>query len=169
MSAIRKILVPVDFSECSRAALERAVELARELRAEIHLMHAWQPPYEVGPFLAQVPVLGPTGRRTSLAELARRESGHALEKLTAELADAGVVVTGRLEPGSAREAIVHAATGGGYDLVVMGTHGRTGLRHLLLGSVAEWVVRHSAVPVLTVRQSREAPARQDERETEARP
>jgi nucleotide-binding universal stress UspA family protein len=92
------------------------------------------------------------GRKRTLVELMRTEGGRKLEMLLKRLEERGLrEVRGRLEAGPARQAIVESAAAGGYDLIVIGTHGRTGLAHVVLGSVAEWVVRHAPVPVLTVR------------------
>jgi nucleotide-binding universal stress UspA family protein len=152
MRAIQKILVPVDFSESSQAAMDYAGELADKLGATIDVMHAWHPPYDLSELFREASVAAPDeGRRQTLADFVETKAGQDLKRALARLEARGLEVKGRLEPGTPRNAIVEAAASGGYDMIVMGTHGRTGLAHAVLGSVAEWVVRHATVPVLTVR------------------
>lgn len=125
-----KVFCPVDFSEESRAALRAAADLARRMDAELTLFHA-----ESSDSMLQA-ASAPAGQLVDW----RREA----ERL-------GVArVTTASAPGQPATAIVDTATQGGFDLVVMGTHGRTGRRGALIGSVAESVVRSSKVPVLTV-------------------
>jgi nucleotide-binding universal stress UspA family protein len=152
MLNVQKILVPVDFSECSGAAVDYAAFLAKSFGAKVTLLHAWQPPADLGPFLGQVAIRDPdSGKDRTLAEFVESQSRHALDGLIEGLTSKGVDVEGRLEPGAARKGITAVSEAEGYDLIVMGTHGRTGLAHAVMGSVAEWVVRHAKVPVLTVR------------------
>jgi nucleotide-binding universal stress UspA family protein len=125
-----KVFCPVDFSEESRAALLAAADLSRRMGAELTLFHA-----ESADSMIQA-ASSPAGQLGDW----RREA----ERL-------GVVrVTTASAPGQPATAIVEAATQGGFDLIVMGTHGRTGRRGMLIGSVTESVVRSSRVPVLTV-------------------
>lgn len=152
MSAIKKILVPVDFSSCSAQAVDYALFVAKTFDAHVDLMHAWQPPYEFGPLLGTVTLRDPeTETETSYTEFIEKQASTALTTLVAQLAQKGATVGHRLEPGPAKRAIIEAAAAGAYDLIIIGTHGRTGLAHTFLGSVAEWVVRHATIPVLTVR------------------
>lgn len=147
MAAPNRILVPVDFSMCSVAALRYALELGRRLGSTIDILHVWEPPQH---FVAEVPVYPPAGPPTTLKALARdaagREMARMLETVQASPSDR---LTSRMEVGNPLEVIL--ASSRDYDLVVMGTHGRSGLAHLLLGSVAEQVVRRAPCPVLTVR------------------
>lgn len=147
MNPVKRILVPVDFSPCSKAALEHASFLAHRLGAELEVLHVWEPPTYVTP---EMVVHMPGEKSRTLAEFVRTQSGQAMEALLASIERDGLVVHGRLETGAVVETILRAAREN--DLVVMGTHGRTGLSHLLLGSVAEKVVRRSPCPVLTVRE-----------------
>jgi nucleotide-binding universal stress UspA family protein len=147
MTTIRRILCPLDFSRFSRHALEQAVELAREFGADVHALHV----FAVAPVLEDVPagvlatlepVRLPASQRTALtAEL--REFTHDVEA-------AGVVVQVALAEGDPVATIVRRATDWPADLIVMGTHGRSGFERLLLGSVAEKVLRKAPCPVLTV-------------------
>lgn len=157
MHPIRKILVPVDFSACSDEAVAYAAFLASKLSASIEIIHAWHPPYDLGPFLGQLAITDPdTGEDRSLAEFVEEQARDALDRMVARLAQRGLTVTGRLVEGTPKRAIVRCVQDGDYDLVVLGTHGRTGLAHVLMGSVAEWVLRHVNVPVVTVRAHGEA-------------
>lgn len=144
MPDIRRILCATDFSNASRRAYEYAIDLAARLKAEIVLMHAYQvPTYTLPDGMVEVPV-------EVESELRNRLAGQ-LDGF-AKSADAmGVKVLTELRDGVAYVEITHAARELGADLIAIGTHGRTGLAHLLLGSVAERVVRISEVPVLTIR------------------
>jgi nucleotide-binding universal stress UspA family protein len=148
MALIQKILVPVDFSESSRAALEYAAELARPFEATIDVVHVWQPPTFISTAsLPEAPTVD-----ASLIELVRKNADEATARLAADAKKQGLPVReARAEPGVPARTIVEIAKADGYDLVVIGTHGRTGLSHAVMGSVAERVVRHAQCPVLTVR------------------
>ncbi len=162
MATIRTILVPVDFSECSDVAVRYAVDLAGTLGARIDVLHAWTPPAELNPVLAQLAIRDPEhGGERSLSEFVEAQAAVALDNVVARLECDKVPVRGLLEAGPAKRTIVQLAEMSGYDLIIMGTHGRTGLSHLLMGSVAEWVVRHANVPVLTIRTKRGAAAASD--------
>lgn len=140
----RKICCPVDFSEPARAALQLAAELARTFGAELTLFHAYQLP---GYTLPEGSVVVSPRMMQELADLAEAHlaewKGLALSMGVAEVRTAKEVGEPALE-------IVEFARQGGFDLLVVGTHGRTGLRHALLGSTAERVVRRAGCPVLTV-------------------
>lgn len=142
MRPIRSILVATDFSECSREAVDRAVDLATEMGAKLIVLHVWglSPITLVGAEYAMVDLLGPIEEAAS-AQL--REEVQRLEKRLPS-------VDGELRFGVPWEEIVAAAKAREVDLVIVGTIGRTGLGHALLGSVAEKVLRLSPVPVLTV-------------------
>lgn len=150
MIAVKKILVPVDFSDGARAALDLAAGLATAFSAAIELYHVWQPPP-----LVPVPlvVVSPEqGRPLTLEQLARTEAGTQMKDLVEHLRGRGVAtVTSRVGVGDPAHEILDLARVGGFDLIVMGTHGRHGIAHALLGSVAEKVVRRATCPVLTVR------------------
>ena len=146
MNTIRRILAPVDFSECSLAAFDFAVELGRRFEAEVDVLHVWEAPTFVP---AEVVV---AAHASSLMELARTSAERDLATFVSNAARRGKPVhDSRSEPGHPVEVITNAAKSGSYDLIVLGTHGRTGLSRALIGSVAERVVRHAPCPVLTVR------------------
>jgi nucleotide-binding universal stress UspA family protein len=138
----KHILLPTDFEAASGAALELAISLAQAFDAKLTLLHVWEIPiYPYMEFMLN-------------SELIAGVEARALQRLTD--AAAGVrqtlpAVTSKLKTGQPWSAILEAIDETQADLVVMGTHGRRGLSHVLLGSVAEKVVRLSPVPVLTVR------------------
>lgn len=141
---IRTILCAIDFSETSDDALAHAYALAQKHGASLVLMHAWQlPAYALpeGAIIATPQYLGQI----------EKELQKSLDGAVAKLAGGAVPVSGKLGEGPAHLEVNRLAAEVKADLVVIGTHGRTGLSHMLLGSTAERVVRTSAVPVLTVR------------------
>jgi universal stress protein A len=153
MKTIHKILVPVDFSAPSKRALDMALTIASRYQASIELMHAVDFPSDMLPDNVSVAGAAPMTFEHYAHEGAEREMKSLLDSMAEELSHAGVTVTSRIVRGEAAEAIVELVTKEHHDLVVMGTHGRTGLDHILLGSVAERVVRRSPSPVLTTREA----------------
>lgn len=148
MSPITKILVPVDFSACARAALDHAMFLSSKFSAPVHLLHVWHIPGHLRPDLT-VWVGDVSG---TLADHAQQDASAEMAKFLSETAlGTNANVTSEVIGGTPAIAIVEEAKAKGCDLIVIGTHGRTGLSHLLLGSVAESVVRHAPCPVMTVR------------------
>jgi nucleotide-binding universal stress UspA family protein len=142
--SVRRILVPVDFSEHSRRALDRAGALASRLGASLRLLHCYSPPdlaYGIGPDTVPGPVY--------VVEQQRQEAVDDLQEWTREFASSSSVeVDSELVEGEVTDKILEAA--GAADLVVIGTHGRTRLSRFLLGGVAYGVLRRSAKPVLAV-------------------
>jgi nucleotide-binding universal stress UspA family protein len=148
MRDIKKILVPVDFSESSIAALDYALYLARKFQASVEVLHVYDPPYYVGDVLVQAP--GRPGM--PMNEYVREQAMTRLDEMVERVASsAGVPLERRLISGIPSQTILRRAQEDGVDAVVMGTHGRKGISHLLMGSVAEQVVRQSSVPVIIVR------------------
>ncbi len=151
MTGIRRILVPVDFSECSHRALDYAVFVAERFDATVEVLHVWEAPQYAG---MEVVVQMPGDVHQSLAQFVQDQARAELRKMMAPLEARGDVrVNEHLETGEPCDVIVRRVTELGCDLVVVGTHGRRGISHLLMGSVAERVVRRAPCPVLTVRQS----------------
>jgi nucleotide-binding universal stress UspA family protein len=145
---IERILVPVDYSAGSRRALRFAAELAQRLGATLDVVHVWdRPSYVSDVVMTRSDPLSPKSLIVMIEENAQRDLDEFLKSV--EL-PAGFGLLSRLVGGDPASALLHELKGGGYDLVVVGTHGRTGLSHVLLGSVAEKLVRLSPVPVLTV-------------------
>jgi nucleotide-binding universal stress UspA family protein len=141
----RKILCPVDFSDSARDALAMAAKLGADAGVEITLVHVWQ-----SPMYAQSSEI--MLQNELLAKIVE-ECEHGLAAWKVELERLGARrVSTKLLGGVPWDRIVQELTSDpSYDLVVIGTHGRTGLKHVLLGSVAERVVRHAPCPVLVVR------------------
>jgi nucleotide-binding universal stress UspA family protein len=143
--SLKKLLCPIDFSSGSQRALRVAARMASELGAELVLVHAWNLPSR--PFAEQNPIPEETVRR-----LVDEEQRQLLAAVT-ETAELGVPrTTSRLLHGVPWDQIVQAVRDDpAIDLIVMGTHGRTGLARVFLGSVTEQVVRHSPCSVLVTR------------------
>ncbi|HEX8535933.1 MAG TPA: universal stress protein [Cystobacter sp.] len=141
-----RILVPVDLMEGSKAVIDYAVQLARPFNASIEVLHAWEPPQYVAPdLLVAAPGWNPQSLEKTALEAARRELATLIGSL-----DAPGPITQRLEVGEPASATLRVAETGGFDLIVMGTHGRRGLPRLLLGSVAQKVIARAHCPVLTL-------------------
>jgi len=144
----RHILVPVDYSENSRASVRFAATLAASLGASLDIVHVWDRPSYVSD---AVMVKRPGQEHCSLADLIRENAEHDMTEFlkTVDL-PAGVKVGHRLCSGDTVSTLIAEVKKGEHDLLVVGTHGRTGLAHMLLGSVTEKLIRMSPVPVLTV-------------------
>jgi nucleotide-binding universal stress UspA family protein len=142
MITLKRILVPTDFSECAQQALTYATELAKRFEAELHLLHVVPPPSTAYMYGAPLP----------------REALYPIEPAEKELGE--LIVPGAehitqiertVVTGIPFMEIVQHARKNEIDLIVIGTHGRTGIKHMLMGSVAEKVVRKASCPVLSVR------------------
>ena len=140
-NSLTKILVPIDFSDPATDALHQAKTMAEAFKAELILLYVIEPvayPAELGVVV---------NLEDDLEERAQAE----LDKLKAEHLSNIHSVTTRVNHGTADREIVGTAEEMGVDMIVLGTHGYSGLTHLLLGSTAERVVRTAQCPVLTVR------------------
>ncbi|HEX2877275.1 MAG TPA: universal stress protein [Polyangiaceae bacterium] len=145
---IQRILVPVDYSSCSRSALRLALELAEKYQATLDVVHVWDRPSYVSNVVLtrSEPISG-----KSLIRLIQENAQRDLDEfLQGSSTTSGAAVTGRLLDGDPASALIHELRQGKHDMVVVGSHGRTGLSHVLLGSVAEKLARLSPVPVVTV-------------------
>lgn len=142
MNPPTKILVPTDFSPQAELALDYACTLATRLGATVDVLSVVGVPAFGGPELSMT-------MTASLLHQMTEESQRGLEKLAASRRS--VIGDQLVRTGDARDVIPHVAEEVGADLIVMGTHGRRGISRVLLGSVTEYVVRTSHVPVLTVR------------------
>ncbi len=142
MAAFKSIVVPTDFSHCAERAVELGVRLARENDATLTLVHTWEVPV----YAYSAMPLPPLDMWTPIESAARAQ----LDTVTAEVKKQIPAVRSILRRGFAPEQILEAAAEAKADLIVMGTHGRHGLPRVLLGSVAERVVRTAPIPVLTV-------------------
>ena len=143
MQNIKSILVPVDFSEGSKEAFRYALFLAEQWNASIRVLFVWQRPFYLGPKLV---VSSAEGADISLEELASKEAQAELEKFIAK-EKTSVPVTSQLVEGIIDTEIIRISQEGKFDLIVLGSHGESGRRHWILGSVAKRVVRSASCPV----------------------
>ena len=130
---IQKFLVTTDFSDYSLAGLEHALSMAAQFRADIHLLH--------------VAEKGRGKSRQAVEALARCE----MQKFITENTDEYTCIRQIILQGDPADEITRYARSNAIDMIVIATHGRTGLKHIVMGSIAEKVVRFSTVPVLTVK------------------
>ncbi len=148
MRRIDKILVPVDFSEHSASALEAAIYLAKALGAGIRLLHCYQiQPLSISPY----GIVLPENFDSEIREAAEQRVDEWREKVVRE----GIEVEVSLSSRFPSLEISEMASEVGADLIVMGTRGLSGIKHVLLGSVAERTLRLAPCPVLTVKASGE--------------
>lgn len=138
---LKKILVPVDFSACSKKALQYAIPFAKQFSAELTLLYVVQP---------YVPVAGMTEMTVVVGESAQdaQKNLQALQKMVGDAVPSKTLV----RTGNPYIEITCAAKDLDIDLIILSTHGRTGLEHVLVGSTTEKVVRHARCPVLIVRE-----------------
>ena len=143
---MRRILLAADFSKASRRAVAAALQMAKRNRATVTILHVIAPLIPMGPdqYMA-------FDTWDNLEKQGRIWAQRELNKLTAKAKKAGVRAVGVVAQGGAAQEIVRTARRRRADLIVIGTHGRTGLAKLFLGSVAAAVVATSQCPVLTVR------------------
>ena len=140
-NVMTRILVPTDFSPLSDQALACALTLAHRFGASLHLLHVVNRPLLAEGLAAEASMSSGTGIKLDMVEDARQR----LLAVTPEGATADVAF------GYPATSIVEHASRSGVDLIVMGSHGRTGIAHVLLGGVAEAIVRTAPCPVLTLR------------------
>jgi nucleotide-binding universal stress UspA family protein len=140
---MHRILVPLDFSECSRKALTYALAFARQFQARLTLLHVIEPYVPV----PELSVVAPEPVEQQLRETAVRE----LEETQRALGGSDRAET-LMRTGTPFVVITETAQELGSELIIISTHGHTGLAHILLGSTAEKVIRHAPCPVLVVRQ-----------------
>jgi universal stress protein A len=140
---VKKILVPVDFSPCSLKALQYAAPFAKQFGAElviVHVVESYIPVPEVG-----------TVDVTIIQEEIKDGAKKELEKLRQSV-DPELVPTAELRIGTPWVEVIETAKKLNVDLIIVSTHGRTGLSHVFMGSIAESIVRHAGCPVLVVRE-----------------
>ena len=144
-SLFQRLVVPTDFSDCAEEAWAFAQRIAETLGSEVVLVHVF----------VEAPLYGdpalPVGSAWEVVEEARKWVADELDKWAARARAKGVTVRPVMRTGSPAKEIVDTVTEEGADLVVMGTHGRGGVSRVLLGSVADRVIRLAPCPVLTVR------------------
>ena len=144
MLPFQTIVAPTDFSEDAEAAVQQAIELAKTSGARIRLIHVYHIPSYIGsPFGYTYPA--------ELFEDVRRHAAARLKEVEQKVQAEGVQVSSELLEGPPSERIVACAEREKADLIVIGTRGLTGLKHVFLGSVAERTLRHAHCPVMTVK------------------
>jgi nucleotide-binding universal stress UspA family protein len=145
MGPFQHLLVPIDFGDAMQTAIDLALALAKGGEAQITLMHA----FDLTGFLAATSAAPPIDIEPILSHL-KQELARVVESARARHAQVDSVFC----TGNTTDAILEIARSRACDVIVIGTHGRRGLAHALLGSVAEKIVRLAPVPVLTVRPAR---------------
>lgn len=150
IESINRILVPVDFSVHSERAIRYATTLARTFGAQVMLLHVVEDPFVTGAWPAETVAPNIPELLSDLIKTATTQLAEIKRRLSTQQ---GVVVQTAVVKGRPDREIVGFATTGAFDLIVMGTHGRTGLSHALVGSVAERVVQTAPCAVLTLRET----------------
>jgi nucleotide-binding universal stress UspA family protein len=141
----RHILAPTDFSEYSKQAVASALELAKKFGAKLSILHVVElPAYPVEGYV-------PPSLSTTFMEDLEREASQELAQMVPEAESAGIELARLVTVGSPYRKILDMAEAEQVDLIVMATAGRTGFSRLIMGSIAERVVRTSSCPVLTIR------------------
>ncbi|MEM6531934.1 MAG: universal stress protein [Myxococcota bacterium] len=143
----KKLLVPVELNEAAAPVLSYAYFIAESFGAAVDLVHVWEPPRYVG-YDVMISAGDHTQKLIEAIEAEAKAGLHALLKETP--APTGLQVNTVLRSGFAANVIIETCEEGDYDMIVMGTHGRSGLQHLLVGSVAERTARFADVPVVIV-------------------
>jgi nucleotide-binding universal stress UspA family protein len=146
MNLPKTILVATDFSECAEEALDYAAALAGAIGAKLHLLNVI-----VIPAMA-IPEVGVAVASTLIESTVQARQAE-LDKVASRRTSANIETM--LRTGDARDVIIDVAREIGAELIVMGTHGRRGVRRALIGSIAESVVRTASCPVLTIRERKE--------------
>lgn len=143
MITLKKILCPIDHSECSYLALKYAISLALKDEAKLYLMHV----IDIRLYDTEIYKFSPYNITEINLDKIREDLIKSLPEGTSDVLEVETIVV----KGVPFQEIINAATAIDADLIVIGTHGRTGLSHAVMGSVAEKVVRKAPCPVLTVR------------------
>jgi len=151
MQLPKKILVATDFSDASQGAVDAAATFAAPGRSQVTLVHVFDPTPMVPPAAIPAPRRMEASIEHEMSDKIRAELEKIRGERLGEVEDVKVVAIKQPNPAA---AICEQAEEEGSDLIIVGTHGRTGLTHLFIGSVAERVVRHAPCPVLAVRQKK---------------
>jgi nucleotide-binding universal stress UspA family protein len=154
-------MVPVDGSDLAEAVLPHAVALAERFHATIELVRAYTPSSSLiaASAASSMPGTGPVLDPAPFIAAGRQEADTYLSRLAASLGGKNLTISQRRLDGTAAESIVQAARNDDIDLILMTTHGRGGLGRMVLGSVADFVLRHAPCPVLLVRVDHQGTAR----------
>ena len=151
-ATIKRILVATDFSLDSDAAVSYGLALAKTVHASIHLLHVVENPIAAGVWSSEIY----TAEIAALQINLMRDAEKNLKRAIASLDHPGVKIVGDVRAGRPATTIVEVARDQGADLIVIASHGRTGITRLMMGSVAEHVVRHAPCAVLVVRPPEQA-------------
>jgi universal stress protein A len=143
---VQHVLVPIDFSATADRALEYAIALAQQLQARLTLLHV----LDLTPVVMEEMTAGVAA---TVLDAQETDAQHLLQASLDRVQRAGLQGEALLATGTSAQAIMDTAGAQAIDLIIMGTHGRTGLTHVLLGSVAEHVVRAAPCPVLVMRKT----------------
>lgn len=146
-NTMKRIMVPTDFSDCSESAVDHAVDLAQRFGARLLLLHVLEAVVYGVDFTLTQPTASSDLRQRLIELMQERVEG---------LRRGGIDAEGHFVTGIPSSEIIKAAQKHEVDLIVMGTHGRTGLAHVLLGSTAERVIQRAHCPVLTVKLKKQA-------------
>lgn len=147
-SQFKKIVVPIDFSDCSRHALTRAIEWAKAFGASVEVLYVWEPPHYLMP---DTTVFIPGHPDQTMIDYAQAEAKKSMDDFLEKHGSAkDLPLTVQMLSGPPAETILNYVQNNAIDLIVMGTHGRTGLQRFLIGSVTEKIVRRASCPVLTL-------------------
>ena len=142
-----RILVATDFSLDSDSAISYSLAVAKTIRASVHIVHVVDNPLAAGVWSSEVSTTELAGLQINLVRDAGKRLRHGIRTLDRH----GLRITTEVCTGRPGSSIVQCARDRRSDLVIVGSHGRTGIAHLLMGSVAEYVVRHAPCPVLVIR------------------
>lgn len=146
MITLKKVLLATDFSDCAKTAQEYATAFADQFQAELHVLHV-----VVDTSLMAAEYGSALSLPPDYVEQVRNEAKKSLDAILADSVKRGGPGISAIREGNPPHEIVRYASETGIDLIVLGTHGRGGFMHLLLGSCAEKVVRKAPCPVLTIR------------------
>jgi nucleotide-binding universal stress UspA family protein len=155
MLHIKKILCPVDFLPISERAVQYAAGLALDYDADIHLLHVVTP---ILPLAEGVPVA-----TVAVIKTVEDASAARMKKLVSKLEKRGIMTKGEVRTGDVHDLIERTISKVKPDLIVMGSHARSGLERFFMGSVAEWLMRHSPVPILVISEKQKIPAEKTRR------
>ena len=145
MEQIKKILVPIDFSDYSKNALKYATQFAKQFNAKIYLVYVVEPMIYPADFsMGQVAIPS--------ADIDLHSPEEELTKLSKDIINGNLKVEILIKTGKPFVEIIETASANDIDLIIIATHGHTGVEHLLFGSTAEKVVRKAPCPVLTLRE-----------------
>ena len=147
MNPIKNVLCPIDCSQGSKVALEYGLFIAKHFGGHAHVLHVWHVSTHIRPDLS---VWLETQGQQPVAKVVEAEARAETQRFLAEIGPEAAGVAVHVVEGEPWRVITDLAERDGFDLIVMGTHGRSGFAQLALGSVAERVVRHAPCPVLTV-------------------